>query len=228
MRAGLLGPVAGDDDDLLRRLVNRCTRITHIDPLAEQGALLIALAARHAGRTRSAGPNAAAFLDEACVAVTDDRFRNAIESIRASLRQGQTADGFASTMGLSAGVSGYIMHTVPVCLFCWLRYCRSFREGVEAVVRLGGDTDTTGAITGGLLGGSLGPTAIPPEWLAHLKDWPRSVRWMSLLAQRLSDLRNTSRSEGPLPLFWPGLPARNSVFLAVVLAHGVRRLLPPY
>jgi hypothetical protein len=29
-------------------------------------------------------------------------------------------------------------------------------------------------------------------------------------------------------LFWPGLLPRNLLFLAAVLAHGFRRLLPPY
>jgi hypothetical protein len=33
---------------------------------------------------------------------------------------------------------------------------------------------------------------------------------------------------GPLPLFWPGILPRNALFTAVVLLHGLRRLLPPY
>lgn len=32
----------------------------------------------------------------------------------------------------------------------------------------------------------------------------------------------------PVPLFWPGLLLRNLIFLVIVLAHGFRRLLPPY
>ena len=33
---------------------------------------------------------------------------------------------------------------------------------------------------------------------------------------------------GPVPLFWPGPVPRNLAFLAAVLAHALRRLLPPY
>ena len=33
---------------------------------------------------------------------------------------------------------------------------------------------------------------------------------------------------GLVILFWPGLIPRNLFFLSVVLAHGFRRLLPPY
>jgi hypothetical protein len=37
-----------------------------------------------------------------------------------------------------------------------------------------------------------------------------------------------SACPGPIPLFWPGLVPRNLLFLAAVLVHGFRRLLPPY
>lgn len=33
---------------------------------------------------------------------------------------------------------------------------------------------------------------------------------------------------GLQPLFWPAIPPRNLLFLAIALAHGFRRLLPPY
>ena len=41
-------------------------------------------------------------------------------------------------------------------------------ETVLAAVNLGDDTDTTGAVTGGLAGLYYGEAAIPPEWLAAL------------------------------------------------------------
>ncbi len=228
MRAGLLGLFAGDDDDLLRSLVHRCTRITHTDPLAEQGALLIALAARHAGRRCSVPPNPDEYLAEARTVLSDHRLRDSLTQVRTALGQNLTAAEFAEMLGLSAGVSGYILHTVPICLFCWLRYRADFREGVEAVVRLGGDADTIGAITGGLLGATLGAAAIPPEWLDRLIEWPRSVEWMRCLAERLANSVGKGMPEQPKALFWPGLLPRNVLFLAVVLAHGFRRLLPPY
>lgn len=228
MRAGLLGLFARGDNDLLKSLVTRCTRVTHTDPLAEQGALLIALAARHAGHRCSARPDPQAYLAEACGAVTDRRFLDSLTQMRAALDQDLTAAAFAESLGLSTGISGYILHTVPICLFCWLRYQGDFRQGVEAVVRLGGDADTTGAITGGLLGATLGAAAIPPEWLDRLTDWPRSVEWMRCLAERLTNYVEKGLHERPTSLFWPGLLPRNLLFLMIVLTHGFRRLLPPY
>jgi len=49
----------------------------------------------------------------------------------------------------------------------------SFAEAVLGAVNLGGDADTIGAITGALAGAAWGIRAIPPSWLAGLKDRDR-------------------------------------------------------
>jgi ADP-ribosyl-[dinitrogen reductase] hydrolase len=49
----------------------------------------------------------------------------------------------------------------------------SFAEAVLGAVNLGGDADTTGAITGALAGAAWGAGAIPPLWIAELKDHDR-------------------------------------------------------
>src|SRR5262249_20150119 len=53
MRAALLGACLGDDPARLRAYVQASTRLTHTDPRAERGALLVALAA-HQGRQQGA------------------------------------------------------------------------------------------------------------------------------------------------------------------------------
>ncbi|QIX59971.1 ADP-ribosylglycohydrolase family protein [Hymenobacter sp. BT18] len=63
--------------------------------------------------------------------------------------------------------SGYVLHTLEAALWCLLRY-DTYAETVLAAVNLGDDTDTTGAVTGGLAGLYYGEAAIPPEWLQVL------------------------------------------------------------
>ena len=92
------------------------------------------------------------------------------------------------------------------------------------MIALGGDTDTTGAVVGAISGATVGAAGIPPDWLAGLLEWPRSVNWMRRLAGRVA----AAPPQRPLPLFWPGLIVRNGVFLLLVVLHGFRRLLPPY
>lgn len=63
---------------------------------------------------------------------------------------------------------GWTIYTTRLALRCFLD-ATSFREGVETVVRLGGDTDTNAAVAGALLGARFGASSIPTEWLRDLK-----------------------------------------------------------
>lgn len=51
-----------------------------------------------------------------------------------------------------------------IALFCALNFPEDFDEGVLAAVNITGDSDTTGSMTGALLGASLGEYAIPHPW----------------------------------------------------------------
>jgi ADP-ribosyl-[dinitrogen reductase] hydrolase len=59
--------------------------------------------------------------------------------------------------------SGYVIHCLESSLWCALN-ARSYEAGVLQAVNLGEDTDTTGAVTGGLLGVRFGRDAIPENW----------------------------------------------------------------
>jgi ADP-ribosyl-[dinitrogen reductase] hydrolase len=73
---------------------------------------------------------------------------------------------------------GYCIHTLEAALWCLVRgedYC----ETALMAVNLGGDTDTTACVAGGLAGLAWGDRAIPPDWktaiarhedIAHLAD----------------------------------------------------------
>ncbi len=62
---------------------------------------------------------------------------------------------------------GYVVHTLEASVWCVLT-TRDFRSAVLKAVNLGGDTDTTGAVTGGLAGLYYGDEGIPREWLDTL------------------------------------------------------------
>jgi ADP-ribosylglycohydrolase len=231
MRAGIIGVYAWDDLNLLRELVTASTRITHTDAAAEHGALAIALAAAHVVGVKTNGREVLAedYLQfvRPCLAGTEMLCR--IEELVEYLRSGMSLKQYLKTNGLERGVSGYINHTVPACLYCWLAHPQDFRTAVEQIIVAGGDADSTGAIVGALAGVTMGPGAIPSEWVADLFEWPRSMAWIVRLADSLAaDRLSPIKSHRPLALFWPGLLVRNAFFLGIVLLHGLRRLLPPY
>ncbi|MGH1338027.1 MAG: ADP-ribosylglycohydrolase family protein [Aureispira sp.] len=62
---------------------------------------------------------------------------------------------------------GYVIETIEASLWAFLT-TTSYEAAVLTVINLGHDTDTTGAITGGLAGLYYGQENIPPIWLASL------------------------------------------------------------
>jgi ADP-ribosylglycohydrolase len=63
--------------------------------------------------------------------------------------------------------SGYVLHSLEASLWCFLN-SESYSEAVLKAVNLGEDTDTTGAITGGIAGVYYGFENIPEEWVSEL------------------------------------------------------------
>lgn len=219
MRAPIIGAFFANDPKRMTDFVRASTRITHTDPRAEVGALAVAMAASAAAR----GPvDPGAVLAQLCAIDADADWRSLVDRIRDALAAAIPVSDFAAGLGLSRGVTGFIYHSVPVALFAWLRHLGDFRATIEAVVRCGGDTDTVAAIAGGLAGAIVGPEGIPPEWVDGLRDYPCSVSNLRWLAQALGG------EVVPAPWPWVALPPRNAVFLAAVLAHAFRRMLPPY
>jgi ADP-ribosyl-[dinitrogen reductase] hydrolase len=120
-----------------------------------------------------------------------------------------------------------VLHTVPCVIQTWLRHQDDFGSGVQEIILAGGDTDTTAAILGGIIGARVGKAGIPLPWLAGIIEWPRSVAWMEQLGAALArSLHGEAVRVPSYPV--AGIPLRNLVFLLIVLAHGLRRLGPPY
>ncbi|OAG06699.1 ADP-ribosylglycohydrolase [Paraphaeosphaeria sporulosa] len=64
--------------------------------------------------------------------------------------------------------SGYVLQSLTVAISALLDP-RSLEDVLVDVIRIGGDTDTNGAISGGLLGARDGLEAIPDRWLGTLQ-----------------------------------------------------------
>ena len=63
--------------------------------------------------------------------------------------------------------SGYVLHTLEASIWCLLT-TDSYSEATLKAVNLGADTDTTGAVTGGLAGLLYGWETIPQNWLEQI------------------------------------------------------------
>ncbi len=230
MRSPVLGVCYGFDTPILRSLVRASTRVTHTDPKAEFGALAAAWAAHLSAVGVDKGELLQRYL-QGVREILGEEGRTLLELIERaadSAAAGQSTTDFAAALQLTKGVTGYMYHTIPVVVQAWLRWPDDYRAAVSAVIACGGDTDTTAAIVGAIVGARVGKGGLPADWLAGLWEWPRSVRWIDRLGRRLAQVRLTGTPQRALRLFVPGLFVRNLFFLVVVLLHAFRRLLPPY
>lgn len=226
MRAAILGVLVPDPDSL-GAWVDASSRITHSDPRALEGARIVAWAARLARDGGGLRPEDLESNLQRTGLPGDAGFRQWLDAARASDIAGEATPDFAWRLGLERGVSGFVVPTVAVALHATLRHPRDLRAAVAACIRCGGDTDTTAAVAGGLVGAAVGSSGVPADWLSGLWAAPRTVAWMRRLAEAAAVAGAGDGGAVP-PWAWPCVPFRNLGFLAVVLAHGFRRLLPPY
>ncbi|KAJ5504155.1 ADP-ribosylation/Crystallin J1 [Penicillium fimorum] len=72
--------------------------------------------------------------------------------------------------------SGWVVDTLECALWAFFKY-DTWKDGALAVVNLGGDSDTAGAVYGGLAGSFYGFDSIPDEWVAGMqnKEFIRSI-----------------------------------------------------
>lgn len=80
--------------------------------------------------------------------------------------------------------TGYVVDTLEAAVWCFLN-TDSYRDCVLKAVNLGNDTDTVGAVAGGLAGLYYGLEDIPAEWIERL---PR-VEWIIGLVEGMEYTR---------------------------------------
>lgn len=230
MRVALIGAFFAADPRRRAAYVAASTRITHADPKALTGATAIAELAAWIVRDRlTQPPSLDAFIALVRACGPDDHdWLSLADTIHRAARDDCTVAELAERLGLEKGVTGYIYHTVPVAAYAWFRHGGDYRRALTAALDCGGDTDTVGAIVGALAGATVGEPGIPGAWRAGVADWPRSLPLLRVLAERLTAGAASGQPAAPVRYCWPAIPARNLAFLLIVLAHGFRRLLPPY
>jgi ADP-ribosyl-[dinitrogen reductase] hydrolase len=225
MRSALIGVVSRSDAEC-EEFVRRSTRLTHTDPKAEEGALVVA---RAAGLTTSrASITPLEFMRNEAERVSGKELKERLNAACRSLEDGLNPSEFAKSRGWSKGVSGYVNETVPAALYCWAASPDDYRQSVSNAVLLGGDTDSVAAIAGAIVGANLGDSAVPSDWVAGLSEWPRNVEWIQQTARALAEDLAGERFVNPPPMHWVATLPRNAVFAAVVVGLGFRRLFPPY
>ena len=186
-----------DDPDTLVEAAYALSALTHADPEAGEACALWCLAIRHA-----------------VLEGTLDGLRDALNRLPADRREVWAArlDDAEQRPPSSFAHNGWVVEALQGA---WSAITRTpvpsgaageepadhLRLALEAAVRGGRDTDTVAAITGALLGGRWGASAVPSAWRRILHGWP-GLRGRDLI--RLGVL--TARQGHPDRAGWPSAP----------------------
>jgi len=82
--------------------------------------------------------------------------------------------------------TGYVLHTLEASIWCLLT-TENYKDAVLKAINLGEDTDTTGAVTGGLAGLLYGYDNIPTNWIAKIARRDDIEDLAARLARKIAD-----------------------------------------
>ena len=215
MRAGILGAHLAHDTARRRRLGRAFATVTHTDERAVQTALYVA---EVSALCTSAEPpvNRRVLVARAREVVDHSQLIEAIDRVMDLETRDVSLDYAADDLGNT----GFVLRSIALCTFVFLRFGDRPLDAIEAAVSAGGDTDTHAAIVGGWVGALHGEDTWPTRLVEHLHDGPFGPTHLRGLADALVNRR-------PPPRFsWLAALLRNLALYPVVLAHGLSRLVP--
>ena len=216
MRAAVVGVFFADDPALRRAFGDALAEVTHTDPRAVQGARFVAELAAVCAKD---GAAARAESVERALAVVDNA------DVRAAVKRGQELAEGAAELEAAArelGTTGFIVHTVALATFCFVRLGDDPAGAIAAAVRAGGDTDSNAAIVGAWMGARHGASGLPAELVGHLQGGPFGRDHLRALAADLALARRPDRSPPRAGYAWTLAFARNLLLFPVVLVHAFR------
>jgi len=168
MRVAPVGLVAEDEEQAFS-LGCQAAAITHGHPSGYYSAGCFAAIIYHlmAGRSLPEAIELALRILERPINIDHEECAEAIRQAVALWRSGDPSPAPEVIERLGGGWVGE--EALAISLYCALAAQDDFSRGVLLAVNHSGDSDSTGAITGNLLGLMLGVEAIPEKWLSELE-----------------------------------------------------------
>ena len=180
MRVGPVGLWNFDLTDQLAEDATISSIVTHQHPLAIAGAIATATAVACACTSSEIDTEEFLRLTSESVAGRSAEFASHILALRDWLALDETAaleaivaaggePPWTKTKG-GFGIPVFIEPTVLASLYAFLKCPDNYPAAVECTIRMGGDVDTTAAISGAISGAHNGVDAIPGHLVAGVKD----------------------------------------------------------
>lgn len=219
MRAAVLGVYFRDAPGLRLEYGTALAAITHTDPRAVQGALMVAEVAAACARSDLNQSRLDVVESSLCVVKAPD-LRMALQRAVQLVHQERSVLQASEDLGNT----GFILHTLPLATFVFLRFGGSPKEALVQAVAAGGDTDTIAAIVGAWVGSLHGMSALPQDLVSRLQRGPFGVGHLRALASALA-MQFRGESPPTVRFAWPLATMRNLSLFPVALVQGIRAVV---
>ncbi|MHC5038524.1 MAG: ADP-ribosylglycohydrolase family protein, partial [Planctomycetota bacterium] len=162
MRAAPLGLFFHGNEKALRQAAELASSITHAHPLGIEGGVLIARAVALVLEEPFEPERYLSRLFDFC---TEEEFRQRLATAKSWLDREPSPAEVRSRLGTSI-----LAHESAVTgVHAFVRHGNDFQAMADAIIDLGGDTDTIGAMAGGIFGACHGTGALPPSLIGRLE-----------------------------------------------------------
>ena len=196
-----------DDIEMLMKDIENSALPTHADPLAIQGAKLLALALRNILNEERFFFNRMKFINELLEAAEQHAplMVGCLLGLRGFISKQPLGDKVFPPLPKQVPIQGirlqrdyieinemleeigtgkYVLESIPAAICCFINSPSSFEDTLLNAVNAGGDTDSIAAMAGALSGALNGASAIPMRWLMELENKDEII----FLANRLHDI----------------------------------------
>jgi len=178
MRAAPIGLFYCDSIDLLIKHAHEQGFITHHDPRCSAGSVAIAGAVALALQAESINVSNFTNSLSAWVQHYHEEFADNIKFLEQwilldplqALEKIKDLGKTDSHANFWPGISPFVIPSVIWSLYCFLKYPDSYYDAITTSIAVGGDVDTTAAMTGAISGAYLGVDALPLNLTKLLND----------------------------------------------------------
>jgi len=177
MRSAPIGILFNKKEDIID-ISRKLSSITHSNPRCMSCSSVIALANKFAMACKNIEFNIDMFI-KYISQTEDESLNNYIKLIPSLIQNNISRDevckkfvkiGMDDGEGEWDGISPGVTQTILWSLYSFCKYPNSFIDCIAEAIAVGGDVDTTAAISGAISGSRLGDQQIPEVWKYELND----------------------------------------------------------
>lgn len=188
VRAALLSVVLQGHNSSALRWVQRSTMLSHENTLVSHAAMLVAITTQCAQLTRTASavdPND--LLRLLSDATPQEALKQRLGRLDGHLKKRDSLHRAARALGYRRGLTDHVVDQALLAIYAYCIHHESYRDCIEAIVKLPGNTVGVAALAGAMVGAENGVQDIPKEWRERVSMAPYDDAWIGQYVERVQD-----------------------------------------